>query len=70
MDAGSIITIAYMDGGKAIHEQDDPVPLRKLLTIDGLGLAVVIDACFSRKVGRDTNKRITSRRDPRPSFWG
>ena len=30
--------------------------------------AVVIDARVSRKVGRDINKRITSRRDPRPIF--
>ena len=35
------------------------------LIIDGLGLAVVIDASISRKVGRDTNIRITSRRVPR-----
>ena len=31
--------------------------------IDGLGLAVVIDANVSRKVGRDINIRITSGRD-------
>ena len=40
------------------------------LIIDGLGLAVVIDVRVSRKVGRDINKRISSRRDPRPFLLG
>ena len=35
-----------------------------------MGLAVVIDARVSRKVGRGIDKRITSRRDPRPFLLG
>ena len=53
------------------HEQRRSKPLRSNNPLwKVLGLAVVIDARVSRKVGRDVNKRITSRRDPRPFLLG
>ena len=61
---GSVI--AYMDGVKPFTSTWLGSSSTALV-IDVLGLAVVIDARVSRKVQRDTNKRIT-RKDPRPFF--
>ena len=79
-DAGS--TIAYTDGvkpftSKMVRFIIDSSNSRCFRTCGrhglarfALGLAAVMDSRVSRKAGRDIHKRITPRRDPRPSPLG